>query len=121
MRLADLAATALAPTIWGSTYLITTEWLPPDRPIWLSVLRALPAGLLLLAMVRRLPQGVWWGRMLILGGLNFAIFWTCLFIGAYRLPGGVAATLGAAQPLMVLGLQRIAGTPVGSLRVAVGV
>ncbi len=122
MKLGDLAATAVAPMIWGSTYLVTTQWLPPDRPVWLSVLRALPAGLLLLALVRRLPHGVWWGRMLILGGLNFAIFWSCLFVGAYRLPGGVAATLGAVQPLLVLGLQRlVVGTPVGGRRVGVGV
>lgn len=122
MRFADLATTALAPAIWGSTYLVTTEWLPPDRPLWLSVLRALPAGLVLLAVVRRLPTGRWWGRMFVLGALNFSIFWVCLFVGAYRLPGGVAATLGAVQPLLVMGLQRLlVGTPVGTRRVAIGV
>ncbi len=122
MTIADLASTALAPAIWGSTYLVTTQALPPDRPLWLAVLRALPAGLLLLAVVRRLPHGVWWGRMALLGALNFSIFWACLFVGAYRLPGGVAATLGAVQPLLVLGLQRLlVGTPVGTKRVAIGV
>ena len=25
-------ATALAPVTWGTTYVVTTEWLPPDRP-----------------------------------------------------------------------------------------
>lgn len=122
MKLRDIALTALAPAVWGSTYLVTTQWLPPDRPLWLSVLRALPAGLVLLAVVRRLPRGVWWGRIALLGALNFSIFWACLFVGAYRLPGGVAATLGAVQPLLVMGLQRLfVGTPVGPKRVAIGV
>lgn len=122
MKLRDIALTALAPAVWGSTYLVTTQWLPPDRPLWLSVLRALPAGLVLLAVVRRLPHGVWWGRIALLGALNFSIFWACLFVGAYRLPGGVAATLGAVQPLLVMGLQRlVVGTPVGPKRVAIGV
>ena len=31
--LADSAITALAPVIWGSTYLVTTQLLPPDRPL----------------------------------------------------------------------------------------
>ncbi|MCF6506613.1 hypothetical protein E9549_04215 [Blastococcus sp. MG754426] len=25
--------TALAPASWGTTYAVTTEWLPPDRPL----------------------------------------------------------------------------------------
>ncbi|MBV5263229.1 EamA family transporter [Pinisolibacter aquiterrae] len=122
MALLDLAATAAAPAIWGSTYLVTTLWLPPDRPLTLALLRALPAGLLLLAVVRRLPTGVWWGRVAVLGALNFSIFWACLFVGAYRLPGGVAATLGAVQPLLVIALQRlIVGTAVRARQVVVGV
>ena len=122
MALLDLAATAAAPAIWGSTYLVTTLWLPPDRPLTLALLRALPAGLLLLAVTRRLPTGVWWGRVAILGALNFSIFWACLFVGAYRLPGGVAATLGAVQPLLVIALQRlIVGTAVRARQVVVGV
>ncbi len=122
MALLDLATTAAAPAIWGSTYLVTTLWLPPDRPLTLALLRALPAGLLLLAVTRRLPTGVWWGRVAILGALNFSIFWACLFVGAYRLPGGVAATLGAVQPLLVIALQRlIVGTAVRARQVVVGV
>jgi len=117
----DLLLTALAPMIWGSTYLVTTLWLPPDRPLTVALIRALPAGLLLLAVVWRLPFGVWWGRVLVLGALNFSIFWACLFVSAYRLPGGVAATLGAIQPLMVLGLQRaIVGTAIRPRHVVIG-
>jgi probable blue pigment (indigoidine) exporter len=40
--------------------------------------------------------------MLVLGSLNIGIFQALLFIAAYRLPGGVAATAGAIQPLLVV-------------------
>lgn len=98
----DLFLTAVAPTIWGSTYLVTTELLPQGYPLTVSVFRALPAGLLLLLAVRQLPHGIWWPRVLVLGALNFSIFWAMLFVSAYRLPGGVAATVGAIQPLIVI-------------------
>lgn len=111
-RATDILLTALAPAIWGSTYLVTTEMLPAGYPLTLAVLRGLPAGLLLLLIVRRLPQGIWWAKVAILGALNFSIFWWLLFEAAYRLPGGVAATAGAIQPLVVLMLARgILGTP----------
>lgn len=103
-----LALTALAPAIWGSSYIVTTSLLPGHSPLLVALLRALPAGLLLLLFVRQLPPLNWVPRLLILGALNFALFWTLLFISAYRLPGGVAATLGAAQPLIVVFLSALA-------------
>lgn len=105
--LADIAITALAPVIWGSTYLVTSEFLPAGYPLSMALLRALPAGLLLLLVVRRLPAGIWLLRTALLGVLNFALFWSLLFVAAYRLPGGVAATVGAIQPLLVLALSRL--------------
>ncbi len=96
--------TALAPAVWGTTYFVTTEHLPPDRPLLAGLLRALPAGLLLVAVTRRLPRGDWWWRSLVLGTLNIGVFLPLLFLAAYRLPGGVAATVGAVQPLVVAGL-----------------
>ncbi len=112
-RSADLLLTALAPAVWGSTYYVTTEWLPEGHPMTLAMLRALPAGLLLLAIVRQLPLRERFAKVLVLGTLNFAVFWTLLFVAAQRLPGGVAATLGSAQALLVLLLARgLLGTPV---------
>ena len=99
---ADLFLTALAPAIWGSSYLVTTEFLPDGYPITVAMLRALPAGLLLLLMVRQLPSRHWWSKVFLLGAFNFSIFWALLFVAAYRLPGGVAATVGAIQPLIVI-------------------
>lgn len=102
----DLLITAIAPIIWGSTYFITTQYLPDGYPLTVAMLRALPIGILLLLVIRQLPSGVWWFRVLILGALNFSIFWWMLFVAAYRLPGGVAATVGAIQPLLVIFLAR---------------
>jgi probable blue pigment (indigoidine) exporter len=97
----DLALTALAPMSWGTTYVVTETLLPDGRPLLAAMVRALPAGLVLLAFTRRLPRGVWWARTLVLSLLNFGAFFPLLFFAAYRLPGGVASTLSAVQPLAV--------------------
>ncbi|MGH8817456.1 MAG: EamA family transporter [Achromobacter pestifer] len=121
-RSSDLLLTALAPAIWGSTYVVTTLMLPADYPLTVAMLRALPAGILLLLAVRQLPQGIWWLRTFILGALNFSVFWALLFVAAYRLPGGVAATLGAIQPLVVILLARaLLGSPIRSLSVVAAI
>ena len=93
--------TALAPALWGTTYLTTTLLLPEDRPLLAATLRALPAGLLLLLICRRLPRGEWWWKSWLLGILNIGAFFALLFVAAYRLPGGVAAIFGGIQPLIV--------------------
>jgi probable blue pigment (indigoidine) exporter len=98
------ALTAVAPVTWGTTYVVTTEWLPPDRPLLAATVRALPAGLLLVAAGRVLPRGAWWWKAAVLGTLNIGAFFALLFVAAYRLPGGVAAVLGAVQPLVVAAL-----------------
>ena len=102
VRLSDILLTALAPMIWGTTYFVATELLPPNHPLLVASLRSLPIGLLLIAWLRQLPQGVWWWRILLLGSLNIGLFQALLFIAAYRLPGGVAATAGSIQPLLVV-------------------
>jgi probable blue pigment (indigoidine) exporter len=96
-----IALTAFAPAVWGTTYVVTTEFLPAGHPLFAGLLRALPAGLLALALTRTLPRGAWWGKAAALGVLNIGLFLPLLFIAAQRLPGGVAATLAAAQPLVV--------------------
>ncbi|MBI3526156.1 MAG: EamA family transporter [Betaproteobacteria bacterium] len=100
----DVLITALGPIIWGSTYIVTTELLPPDRPFTAALLRTLPAGVLLLLYSRRLPAQREWGRLIMLSGLNIGFFQALLFVAAYRLPGGLAAVVGAIQPLLVMGL-----------------
>ena len=116
----DVLITALAPAIWGSTYIVTTEILPPDRPFTAALLRAMPAGLLLVLYSRYLPRRSEWPRLLVLAALNIGFFQALLFVAAYRLPGGLAAVVGAIQPLLVMGLvwsmdqQRLASVAVAA-------
>lgn len=94
--------TTVAPVAWGTTYWVTQTFLPPDRPLFDGLVRALPAGLLLLLWRRELPQGVWWWRAALLGVLNIGAFFALIFLAAYHLPGGLAATLTALSPLVVM-------------------
>ena len=125
----DVFVTAVAPLAWGTTYAVTTELLPSGRPLTAAALRALPAGLALVIAGRAVPDRTWWPKVLVLGFLNFTAFFTLLFIAAYRLPGGVAATVGAVQPLAVVvlasvllrervSMRRIAAAAVGIAGVA---
>lgn len=100
--LLDVLLTATVPLIWGSTYFVTTQFLPPDAPLLAAVMRALPAGIVLVIMGRRLPVGAWWWRAALLGILNIGVFFYFLFVAAYELPGGVAALLISTQPVFVL-------------------
>lgn len=100
-RFRSTLLTAIAPAVWGTTYIVTTELLPPGHPLFASLVRALSAGLLAVALTRVLPTDAWWWKSAVLGVLNIGAFFPLLFVAAYRLPGGVAATLGAAQPLVV--------------------
>lgn len=100
-RVGWTAVTALAPAIWGTTYVVTTHLLPAGHPLFAALVRSLPAGIIALLLARRLPRGSWWWKSLVLGTLNMAAFFPLLFVSAQHLPGGVAATLGATQPILV--------------------
>ena len=99
-----IGLTALPAAIWGSTYAVTQEWLPPDRPLFAATVRALPVGLLMLVWLRRLPRRDWWWRSLVLGALNIGFFYALLFVAAYRLPSGLGATLVATAPVVTMGV-----------------
>jgi probable blue pigment (indigoidine) exporter len=97
-----IAVTAIAPVAWGSTYVVTRAVLP-DAPLWGAVLRALPAGLLLLAVARRRPHGAWWWRAFVLGALNAGGFFVLVYAVARLLPSGIASTVMATSPLALMG------------------
>ena len=105
-RLPLLIITAFVPMVWGSTYLITSEFLPPNRPFTAALIRVLPAGLLLLLITREFPRKNELGRIILLGTLNIGLFQAMLFVSAYRLPGGLAAILSSTQTIFVLVLTR---------------
>lgn len=103
-RILDVIITGLAPAMWGTTYVVTTELLPAGHPLFIAMMRALPIGIILSLVLRQQPRGIWWIRVFVLGLLNIGLFFVLLFIAATRLPGGITATIGAIQPMIVIGL-----------------
>lgn len=121
-NLRTVLITAVAPVVWGTTYLTTERLLPPDRPLLAAAVRALPAGLVLLALRRKRPHGEWWWKAAVLGVVNIGLFFPLLFAAAYLLPGGLAATVQASSPLVVMALAfLLLGERATGLRVAAGV
>jgi len=117
-RLTTILVTAVAPVAWGSTYIATESVLPPGRPLFAAAVRALPVGLLLLAWRHRLPQGEWWWKAAVLGLCNIAAFFPLIFLAAYHLPGGLAATLQATSPLAVMAIAwAVIGEKAGLVRI----
>ncbi|WP_426245696.1 EamA family transporter [Nocardioides sp. LHG3406-4] len=102
--LSTILLTAVAPMAWGSTYIVTEKFLPPDRPLFAALVRALPIGLALLAWRRQLPHGEWWWKSVLLGICNIGAFFPLVFLSAYYLPGGLAATVQALLPLAVMAI-----------------
>lgn len=94
--------TAIAPILWGSTYYVTAHLLPADSPLWGSAIRALPAGLILLAISRKLPRGSWWWRSLVLGTINMGAFFALVYVAAQLLPTSIASTIMATGPIVMM-------------------
>jgi drug/metabolite transporter (DMT)-like permease len=97
-----IGVTAIAPIAWGSGYVVTRQLLPEDAPLWGALIRALPAGLILLALSRRLPTGHWWWRSLVLGALNVGGFFVLVYIAGQRLPSSIAATVMSTSALVMM-------------------
>ncbi|MCY0094304.1 EamA family transporter [Hoeflea ulvae] len=100
--LRTILITLLGPMLWGSTYVVFTETLPVSHPLLTGAMRALPAGLILLALNPRIPPLAALKRHAVIGFSNIGLFFALLFVAAARMPGGLAATLGAIQPLAVI-------------------
>jgi len=97
-----MLVTAVAPVAWGSNYFITAQFLPEASPLWGAALRALPAGLLLLLLARRLPRGSWWWRSAVLGALNVGGFFILIYVASQLLPSSIAATIMATSAGMLM-------------------
>lgn len=105
--------TAIAPIAWGSNYFVTRQFLPLDYPLWGAVLRALPAGLILLAVSRRRPHGSWWWKAAVLGVLNVGAFFVLIYVASQLLPSSIASTIMAtsAAVLMLLAWPLLGDRP----------
>ena len=97
-----MLVTAIAPVAWGSTYVVTSTWLPADAPLWGAVWRALPAGLILLLIVRVLPRGSWWWKSAVLGVLNIGAFFVLIYVAAQLLPSSIASMIMAIAPAAMM-------------------
>lgn len=100
----DILLTGLALFLWGTTCFVTTEWLPSGYPLFITMMRSLPVGVLLCLAFRQWPSRVWWWRSAVSGFLNIGLFFGLLFAAASCLPGGITATIGAIQPLIIIAL-----------------
>ncbi len=96
------ALTAVAPVAWGTNYFVTREFLPADRPLYGAACRALPAGLVLLALCRRRPRGAWWWKSGVLGLLNVSVFFVLVYVASQALPTSLASTVMAVSPLAMM-------------------
>ncbi|AMB59462.1 EamA family transporter [Microterricola viridarii] len=93
---------AIAPITWGASYYVTQHFLPADSPLWGAAFRALPAGLVLLALSRRRPHGSWWWKSIVLGTLNMGAFFALVYLAAQLLPTSIAAMIMATAPLVMM-------------------
>ena len=96
---------AICPVIFGTTYLLTTQFLPPGRPLLSALMRSLPTGVVLVLATRAWPPRGWWGRFILLSVMYCSAFFPLLFIAAYLLPGGVASVINSITPLIVVVLS----------------
>ncbi len=92
---------------WGACF-VAIEWGLRDAPLlWLAALRAVVAGVALLALGglqhRPVPTGGRaWGLLTVLGLVNVTIAFAAMFAGVAGGAAGTAAVLANAQPLLIL-------------------
>jgi probable blue pigment (indigoidine) exporter len=112
---------ALTPIIFGTTYLLTTEFLPPGRPMLAALMRSLPTGLVLI-IGSPIPPRHWMARFFVLSVLYASGLFPLLFIAAYRLPGGVAAMINSLSPILVVVISvPLLGTRIRAIQIAAGI
>jgi probable blue pigment (indigoidine) exporter len=112
---------ALTPIIFGTTYLLTTEFLPPGRPLLAAMMRSLPTGLVLI-IGSPIPPRRWMARFFILSVLYASGLFPLLFVAACRLPGGVAAVINSLSPLLVVVISvPLLGSRLRAIQIVAGI
>lgn len=98
----NLLIAMIAPFFWGTTYAVAQFTLPDWPPLALACLRALPAGLLLLALKPTWPKQSQWLPLLFLGAVNIAVFFCLIFLMAQTLPSALAAIGMVSTPVFAM-------------------
>ncbi|MEZ8614344.1 DMT family transporter [Vibrio splendidus] len=87
---------------WGTTYAVTQFTLQEWPPLLLGALRALPAGLLLLAVKPTLPKKDEWQIIFTLGLINIATFFGLIFVMALTLPSAISGVGMISVPVFAM-------------------
>jgi probable blue pigment (indigoidine) exporter len=98
----NLVLAMVTAFFWGTTYAVTQYSLPGWPPLLLGALRALPAGLLLLALRPGLPSRQDWGGLLRLGAINIALFFSLIFVMALTLPSAISGVGMLSVPVFAM-------------------
>ncbi len=93
--------------LWGTTYSATQLTLVEWPPLLLGVLRALPAGLLLLLIKPTLPTASTWKHLLLIGFINIGVFFCLIFIMAQTLPSALSSVGMMGIPVVAMIMQWI--------------
>ncbi|MGY0613601.1 DMT family transporter [Vibrio sp. FJH11] len=94
---------AMIPSFfWGTTYAVTQFTVPDWPPVLLGALRALPAGLLLLAIKPTLPKKHEWKSLFVLGTINIALFFGLIFVMALTLPAAISGVGMVSVPVFAM-------------------
>ncbi len=87
---------------WGTTYSVTQYTLQDWPPLLLGALRALPAGLLLLAIKPSLPDKKYFPVLVRLGLVNIALFFSLIFVMALTLPSAISGVGMISVPVFAM-------------------
>ncbi|GGP64388.1 MULTISPECIES: DMT family transporter [Shewanella] len=87
---------------WGTTYAVTQYTLADWPPLLLSALRALPAGLILLAIKPSRPASADWPILFKLGAINIAVFFCLIFVMALTLPSAISGVGMISVPVFAM-------------------
>jgi probable blue pigment (indigoidine) exporter len=99
----SVAITALAPALFGFTYLLArSDLLPHGRPLLVAALRVVPAAVALMLVAR--PRLAWRPASIAaaIGVFGIGGYLAAFFVAVDRLAPGVAATVSNTTPIFVL-------------------
>ncbi len=92
---------------WGTTYAVTQYTLAGWPPLLLGALRALPAGLILLALKPTFPSRENWKPLITIGIVNIAAFFSLIFVMALTLPSAIAGVGMISVPVFAMAFHWI--------------